>query len=129
MGRITMKLDKGTINDVIRDLDAVGELEARAPEALMAGANVLLPAAQAAAPVRSGRMKGTVGIRRRGYGSGVSVEVGAINSPVAHLVEQGHGGPKPAPAHPFLEPAISGVEEQAMNAVVESIANELFNGW
>lgn len=124
MGRITMKLDKGTINDVIRDLDAVGELEARAPEALMAGANVLLPAAQAAAPVRSGRMKGTVGIRRRGYGSGVSVEVGAINSPVAHLVEQGHGGPKPAPAHPFLEPAAASVED----AVLDAIANELMKG-
>ena len=113
MGRISMKLDRGAIQDVIRDLDAVGDLEARAPQALMAGANVMLPAAQAAADQhrRSGRMAGTIGIRKRGYGSGVSVEVGAINSPVAHLVEKGHGGPKPAPAHPFLEPAAQSVED------------------
>lgn len=119
-----MQLDKGAIDEVIRELDAVGELEARAPQALMAGANVLLPAAQGAAPVRSGRMKGTIGIRKRGYGAGVSVEVGAINSPVAHLVEQGHGGPKPAPAHPFLEPAASSVED----AVLAAIKEELLKG-
>lgn len=125
MGRITMKLDRGTISDVARELDAIGELETRAPAALRAGANVLLPAAIAAAPVRSGRMKGTVGIRERGYGSGKAVEVGAINSPVAHLVEAGHGGPKPAPPHPWLAPAAESVEDQ----VVEAIAEALLGGF
>ena len=43
MGRITIKLDKGAIDAAIRELDAVGDLETRAPKALMAGAQVLLP--------------------------------------------------------------------------------------
>lgn len=33
-------------------------------------------------------------------------------APHAHLVEFGHGGPHPAPAHPFVRPAWDGVREQ-----------------
>lgn len=121
MGHISLRVDRSAINDVVRQLDAVGELCVRAPEALMAGAEVLLPVAEAAAPVRSGRLQKTIAIRKRGYGTSVSVEVGAINSPVAHLVEGGHGGPKPAPAHPFLEPAAQSVEEQVNDAILAKL--------
>ena len=65
-------------------------------------------------------MAGTIGIRKRGG----AVEVGAINSPVSHLVEWGHGGPKPAPPHPFVEPAAQSVEDQ----VVDAIAQVLLEG-
>lgn len=33
-------------------------------------------------------------------------------APHAHLVEYGHGGPHPAPAHPFVRPAWDGMKEQ-----------------
>lgn len=121
MGTIRMSMDSGAIRDAIEQLDAVGELEARAPEALMAGAEIMRAAVYAATPVRSGRLQGTIAIRARGRGAAIQADVGAINSPVAHLVEKGHGGPKPAPAHPFVEPAAQSVEDQVMDAIMARI--------
>jgi len=35
----------------------------------------------------------------------------------AHLVEFGHGGPKAAPPHPFLEPAVQEKKQSVFNAI------------
>jgi HK97 gp10 family phage protein len=40
---------------------------------------------------------------------------------VAHLVEFGHGGPHPAPPHPFMRPALDEKKSEAL-AAVESTA-------
>ena len=42
-------------------------------------------------------------------------------APHAHLVEYGHGGPHPAPPHPFIRP----VRDEMMPKVRENIAKEL----
>ena len=39
--------------------------------------------------------------------------------PHAHLVEFGHGGPKPAPAHPFMRPALHRMSNQMLAAIVQ----------
>ena len=47
----------------------------------------------------------------------------------AHLVEGGHGGPHPAPPHPFWEPAVlvHGQEAvDAVNDVTDEIIDQLF---
>lgn len=47
----------------------------------------------------------------------------------AHLVEGGHGGPHPAPPHPFWEPAVQLHGQQAVDALedlMEDLAEQLF---
>ena len=44
----------------------------------------------------------------------------------AHLVEGGHGGPRPAPPHPFWEPAVLAHGEEAVEAL-EGMADEIID--
>ncbi len=41
--------------------------------------------------------------------------------PHAHLVEFGHGGPHPAPAHPFLRPALDAIRGAAARMMGQEI--------
>ncbi len=43
---------------------------------------------------------------------------------VGHLVEGGHGGPRPAPAHPFLEPALNA----QLGRVTRILTTKLWDG-
>jgi HK97 gp10 family phage protein len=43
----------------------------------------------------------------------------AVPANYLHLVEQGHGGPRPAPPHPFLGPAFEASKDQAKAAAAE----------
>lgn len=40
---------------------------------------------------------------------------------IAHLVEYGHGGPKPAPAHPFIRPAWEESREACIKAIRDTL--------
>lgn len=53
----------------------------------------------------------------------VIVGVDRKKAPHAHLVEMGHGGPHPAPPHPFLRPAFDAMRSAA-EAVVGREINE-----
>lgn len=41
----------------------------------------------------------------------------------AHLVEYGHGGPHPAPPHPFVRPAISSTKGQIQQIIRDGLGN------
>lgn len=43
----------------------------------------------------------------------------------AHLVEGGHGGPHPAPPHPFWEPAVRAHATEAVEAMLDELAEEM----
>lgn len=43
----------------------------------------------------------------------------------AHLVEYGHGGPHPAPAHPFLEPAYNHHKDEAAEIIAARLREAL----
>lgn len=124
MGSIRLTLNSESVRSAISELEALGDFEAKAKRALEAGAQAFLPIAVAATPQRTGRMVGYMQVKKRGRGAGASVEVGPIGSSVAHLVEGGHGGPRPAPAHPFLQPAF----EQAEDMITQVILDELTSG-
>lgn len=68
------------------------------------------------------RARGVVVSALQGEG-GPSVVAGIMGAqaPHAHLVEFGHGGKRPAPAHPFMRPAATAVRW----AVVQIIENAL----
>jgi len=42
-------------------------------------------------------------------------------APHAHLVEFGHGGPHPAPPHPFVRPAWDGVKDEVRNNIANAL--------
>ena len=66
---------------------------------------------------RSGRLRKS--IRAKAYKSSsrlpvaAYVEAGGEGARQAHLVEAGHRGPRPAPPHPFLEPAVQAAQQRA----------------
>ena len=70
---------------------------------------------------RSGRLRKS--IRARAYKSSsrlpvaAYVEAGGAGARQAHLVESGHRGPKPAPPHPFLEPAVQAAQQRASQII------------
>lgn len=45
---------------------------------------------------------------------------------IAHLVEFGHGGPAPAPAHPFLRPALDNKKHQGLLIITNKARQLLF---
>lgn len=57
--------------------------------------------------------------------------VSAGNSAVryGHLVEHGHGGPKPAPAHPFFAPAIAIRRRAARSAISRAVRAAIREAW
>lgn len=70
---------------------------------------------------RTGRLRRTIraGVRRiRRYRSRlqtISVTLaGGVGAFQAHLVERGHGGPKPAPPHPYLLPAFNRTQDRLL---------------
>ena len=56
------------------------------------------------------------------------IKIGVINgkrAPHAHLVENGHGGPHPAPPHPFMRPAFDAEKDTAYDAVRDTLREEM----
>lgn len=102
------------------------------------GARLMVKSAKAKAPVRTGQLKKSLGFRPRTYKTGLFAvigpragfetvdESGKKHDPkkIAHLVEMGHGGPRPAPPHPFLRPAMY----ETASACSAKIAEELTKG-
>lgn len=104
--------------------------------ALRAGAEVILKEIKAQALIdpkyRTGNLYQSLKIgpitktyrrRRKGDESAKKITLGAFDkaglsvAPHAHLVEFGHGGPAPAPAHPFVRPSYDKKKDEAVDAM------------
>jgi len=58
------------------------------------------------------------------YGNQPAPAIAAVDrkrAPHAGLVEYGHGGPHPAPPHPFFRPAVDAGGEKALQNVVDKL--------
>lgn len=99
-----------------------------AKRALEAGAEVIksrmVNNASADPHPRSGRLRGAIKSRMNGTKS-VTVGIWSEDVPYAYPVEFGHGGPHPAPAHPFLRPAFDEGKDEAFVYIKESLSNSL----
>ena len=67
---------------------------------------------------RSGLLRGSLNIRSVSRKRGtarvtVGVHSGEVGAQYANPVEHGHGGPHPAPPHPFVRPAFDAKAEEA----------------
>lgn len=106
--------------------------------------DLIRPAAQAAAQVFYEQVKRNVaGLGRvtgklsdsiyqayrdkeSGHGKAVyHVSWNFTKAPHGHLVEYGHGGKRPAPAHPFLRPAYDQAKDAATNAAVLRLESDI----
>ena len=100
---------------------------------LTEAAQPVLDAAMRFVPVRSGRLRGAISVGKvvkRRNGAGYSIKIGinkdnSKNAPHAHLVEFGHGGPKPAGPHPFMQPAYDTTKDQAYAIIRRRLNEEL----
>lgn len=131
MGNISLKADAADMRDILNRVEGIANVPQRAVRALTAGAEVVLKYAKANAPDRSGDLKENLSVgKRKKTRDRYAVEVGNFYSndpyvPYAHLVEYGHGGPHPAPPHPFLEPAAEMAEGEAIDAIMEELTKGL----
>ncbi len=98
----------------------------------------LVAAAKQKCPKQTGQLKKSLGYRPKTYKSGPLAIVGprtgfriVVNgkphdpAKIAHLVENGHGGPHAAPAHPFLRPAMDETSAANMALIAEEIRRGL----
>lgn len=128
MGYINFNVDAVGMDDVLKMLDAVDNIPSRAQAALNEAAQIVLGRGKDLAPVRTGELKSDLKIgRRRKSESSSAVEIGIFypDAPYAHLVEGGHGGPKAAPAYPFMEPAIEMSEADVMDVIMAALTREI----
>ena len=60
-----------------------------------------------------GRLSITIGIHKKDWSG---------DDYYPAYVEFGHGGPRPAPPHPFIRPAIDSAGEESMNRLVDALS-------
>lgn len=124
MGRIT--ITSSGSGAVLTMLDKVAQAPEIAVQALQAGADVLLPEMKEAAPVRTGEhIRDRLESRKKGGTKNPSVLVGVWGEPVAYYVEYGHGGPHPAPPHPYMKPTAEATEDDVVDAIMDVLEREL----
>lgn len=119
----------------VRLSEAVASVEGRAvgaatkdiKDVFLKGAVVLRDEAKRLVPVKTGRLRDSLWAAK-GDPEKTSALMGQniTKVPYAHLVEFGHGGPMPAPAHPFIRPAILSkkfevqkIIENGFNAIIK----------
>ena len=80
---------------------------------------------------RSGKLRGALNTGNAGKGGNASITIGVHRKDWSGdeyypaYVEFGHGGPRPAPAHPFVRPAIDARADEALNLLCEKVAQAL----
>lgn len=150
----TIRAQLKGVDDLVRQLDALKRGRSRIMrKALTKGAKLIVAAARRKVPTRYGLLKKSLGVAIRSYRggerlvavigprAGFRVQVGTVvrggikskpGDPImadpvkyAHLVEFGHGGAHPAPAHPFLRPALDETGGEVMDAIRNSIIDDL----
>lgn len=95
-----------------------------------AGAEPILQQAKANAPVSpgGGTLRDSLKTVIKKRGSRTKARIGAQKGGkgfYATFVEYGHGGPHPAPAHPFLAPAYDAKSEEAYETIKNALKQKL----
>ena len=116
----------------LRDLENMIPGDTNVDDALKAGAELIKEEMVRIAPVKSGKLKSaikvgkarngrngrqvTVGIHRRDFSGGEYYPA---------YVEYGHGGPRPAPPHPFIRPAFDLKKDEAWSTVKQAVIDQM----
>ena len=77
------------------------------------------------------KLRGALNTGNAGKGGSASITIGIHRKDWSGdeyypaYVEFGHGGPRPAPAHPFVRPAIDAKADEAISVLIEKVAQAL----
>ena len=96
-------------------------IEGVLPRAVAAGAKIIRAEVEARAPVDDGDLKRSIGDRPVSGGLNQASHQTHVSIFYARYVEYGHGGPHPAPAHPFFRPACDHKAAEAAERVIAVI--------
>ena len=125
---ITLSGTEVFLSDLERMIPADTDVDA----ALAEGAEVIAKEMRQLAPVKSGKLKSAIKVGKARNGrNGRQVTVGVHRRDFSGdeyypaYVEYGHGGPRPAPPHPFIRPAFDLKKDEAWNTVKQAVIDQM----
>ncbi len=128
-----MAIDISGTEVILSDLEKLLPSDANLDNALTAGAQIIAEDMRVRAPALSGKMKGAINVGPpKNTSRGRTVTAGIHRRDFQgeedyypSFVEYGHGGPHPAPPHPFIRPAYDAKKDEAWAAVKQAVIDEL----
>mgnify|MGYP001017948642 FL=1 len=116
----------------LSDLEKMIPADTDVDAALAEGAEVIAREMRQLAPVKSGKLKSAIKVGKARNGrNGRQVTVGVHRRDFSGddyypaYVEYGHGGPRPAPPHPFVRPAFDLKKDEAWNTVKQAVIDQM----
>ena len=122
---------------VLRDLERMISSDTDVDDALIQGGQIMADAMKQNAPVgATGRLKAAIKVGKpRGIKRGRTVTIGVHRRDIdlsdkdgayyPAFVEYGHGGPTPAPPHPFIRPAYDLNKDAAWNTLKQAVIDKM----
>lgn len=117
---------------ILADLERMIPTDMDVDDALTAGAELIKEEMVRIAPVKSGKLKSAIKVGKARNGrNGRQVTVGVHRRDFSGdeyypaYVEYGHGGPRPAPPHPFIRPAFDLKKDEAWNTVKQAVIDQM----
>lgn len=116
----------------LSDLEKMIPSDTNVDAALAEGAEVIAREMRRLAPVKSGKLKSAIKVGKARNGrNGRQVTVGIHRRDFSGddyypaYVEYGHGGPRPAPPHPFIRPAFDLKKDEAWSTVKQAVIDQM----
>jgi len=116
----------------LSDLERMIPSDTNVDAALAEGAEVIAKEMRQLAPVKSGKLKNAIKVGKARNGrNGRQVTVGVHRRDFSGdyyypaYVEYGHGGPRPAPPHPYIRPAFDLKKDEAWNTVKQAVIDQM----
>lgn len=116
----------------LSDLEKMIPSDTNVDAALAEGAEVIAREMRRLAPVKSGKLKSAIKVGKARNGrNGRQVTVGIHRRDFSGddyypaYVEYGHGGPRPAPPHPFIRPAFDLKKDEAWSIVKQAVIDQM----
>lgn len=123
---MAFRIDTSGFNELFAQLEAAGaNLAAASREAVRAGAEPIIEEAKATVGVKTGNLRESIKVKSVTQSGNAATANIVADAPHAHLVEHGHGGPHPAPPHPFLEPAFISRMDEAQERIADVMRGAL----
>jgi len=117
---------------LLSDLERMIPSDTNVDAALAEGAEVIAKEMRQLAPVKSGKLKSAIKVGKARNGrNGRQVTVGIHRRDFSGddyypaYVEYGHGGPRPAPPHPYIRPAYDLKKDEAWSIVKQAVIDQM----
>ena len=117
---------------LLSDLERMIPSDTNVDAALAEGAEVIAREMRQLAPVKSGKLKSAIKVGKARNGrNGRQVTVGIHRRDFSDddyypaYVEYGHGGPRPAPPHPYIRPAFDLKKDEAWSIIKQAVIDKM----